>query len=55
MKKNRIIALCLLLLTTCAFVEAQTQRNSRRNRTKTTRVQKITEPEKKDTVTLGAK
>lgn len=55
MKKNRIITLCLLLLTTCAFVEAQTQRNNRRNRTKTTRVQKITEPERKDTVVLAPK
>ena len=55
MRKNRIIALCLLLLTTCAFVEAQTQRNNRRNRTKTTRVQKITEPERRDTVVLAPK
>lgn len=55
MKKNRIITLCLLLLTTCAFVEAQTQRNNRRNRTMTTRVQKKTEPERKDTVVLAPK
>lgn len=53
MKKNRIIALCLLLLTTCVIVDAQTQRNNRRNRTKTTRVQKKVEPEKKDTVGLA--
>lgn len=55
MKKNRIIALCVLLLTTCVFVEAQTQRTNRRNRTRTTRVQKITEPEKKDTIALAPK
>lgn len=53
MKKNRIIALCLLLLITCVIVNAQTQRNNRRNRTKTTRVQKKVEPEKKDTVALA--
>ena len=55
MKKNRIIALCVLLLTTCVFVEAQTQRTTRRNRTRTTRVQKKTEPEKKDTIALAPK
>ena len=55
MKKNRIIALCVLLLTTCVFVEAQTQRTNRRNRTRTTRVQKKTEPEKKDTIAMAPK
>lgn len=55
MKKNRIIALCLLLLITCVIVNAQTQRNNRRNRTKTTRVQKKVEPDKKDTVALAPK
>lgn len=55
MRKNRIIALCILLLATCAYVEAQTQRNNRRNRTRTTRVQKKAEPEKKDTVALAPK
>lgn len=55
MKKNRIIALCLLLLTTCVSVEAQTQRNNRRNRARTTRVQQKTEPERKDTVVLAPK
>lgn len=55
MKKNRIIALCILLLTTCAFAEAQTQRNNRRNRTRTTSVQKKAEPEKKDTVAVATK
>lgn len=55
MKKNRIIALCVLLLTTCVFVEAQTQRTNRRNRTRTIRVQKKTEPEKKDTIAMAPK
>ena len=55
MKKNRIIALCVLLLTTCVFVEAQTQRTNRRNRTRTTRVQKKAEPEKKDTIAMASK
>lgn len=55
MRKNRIIALCILLLATCAYVEAQTQRNNRRNRTRTTRIQKKVEPEKKDTVALAPK
>lgn len=55
MKKNRIIVLCVMLLTTCVFIEAQTQRNNRRNRTRTTRVQKKTETEKKDTVVLTPK
>lgn len=55
MKKNRIIALCLLLLATCVAVDAQTRRNNRRNRARTTRVQKKVEPEKKDTVALVPK
>lgn len=55
MKMNRIIALCFLLLTTCIFVEAQTQRANRRNRTRTTLVQKKMEPEKKDTIALAPK
>ena len=52
MKKNRIITLCILLLVACVVVEAQTRRNNRRSRTRTTRVQKKAEPEKKDTVAL---
>ena len=55
MKKNRIIALCLLLLATCVAVDAQTRRNNRRNRARTARVQKKVEPEKKDTVALVPK
>ena len=55
MTKNRIMALCVLLLTICVFVEAQTQRNNRRNTSRTTRVQKKTELEKKDTVALAPK
>ena len=55
MKKNRIIALCVLLLVTCVFVEAQTQRNNRRNRAITTQVQEKTELEKKDTVAFAPK
>ena len=43
------------MLTTCIFVEAQTQRNNRRNRTRTTRVHKKAEPEKKDTIVLASK
>ena len=55
MKKNRIIALCLLLLATCVAVDAQTRRNNRRNRARTARVQKKVEPEEKDTVALVPK
>ena len=55
MKKNRIITLCALLLIACISVDAQTRRNNRRNRTRTTRVQKKVEPEKKDTVALTPK
>lgn len=60
MNKNRIIALCILLLTTCAFAEAQTQRNRRRSKTRITRVQKKSEPVKvepvkQDTVALSPK
>lgn len=55
MKKNRIIALCILLLTTCIFAEAQTQRANRYGRARTTRVQKQTKPDKKDSVNLPTK
>ena len=55
MKKNRIIALCVLSLVTCVFVEAQTQRNNRRNSATTTHVQEKTELEKKDTVAFAPK
>lgn len=55
MTKNRIITLCILLLVACVSVEAQTRKNNRRNRTRTTRVEKKVEPEKKDTVALAPK
>lgn len=55
MTKNRIIILCLLLLTTCVTIEAQTQRFNRRNKARTTRVQKQTKPDKKDSVNLPTK
>lgn len=55
MKKDRIIALCLVLLTACVSIEAQTRKTNKRSRTKTTHVQKKTEPEKKDTIALAQK
>ncbi|MCR5679321.1 MAG: hypothetical protein K6G08_03790 [Prevotella sp.] len=55
MKKKRIIALCVLLLATCVFAEAQTRRNNSRNRVRTTGAQKKAEPEKKDTMVLASK
>ena len=50
MTKNRIITLCILLLTTCVAVDAQTKRNNRNART--TRVQKQIKTEKADTVAV---
>lgn len=50
MTKNRIITLCILLLTTCVAVDAQTKRNNRNART--TRVQKQVKTEKADTVAV---
>lgn len=50
MTKNRIITLCILLLTTCVAVDAQTKRNNRNART--TRVQKQVKTEKTDTVAV---
>lgn len=40
MTKDRIIALCIMLLLACVSVEAQTQRTSKQTRKKTTKVQK---------------
>lgn len=53
MKKNRIIIMCILLLSICISVEAQ--RSNRRTLTKTTHVQKQTDPEKEDTVVTEPK
>jgi len=50
MTKNRIITLCILLLTTCVAVDAQTKRNNRNART--TRVHKQVKTEKADTVAV---
>ena len=50
MTKNRIITLCILLLTTCVAVDAQTKRNNRNART--TRVQKQVKTAKADTVAV---
>lgn len=53
MKKNRIIILCIFLLIAFVSIEAQTRRPNRNSRTRTARVQKKVEPEKKDTVALA--
>lgn len=55
MKKNRIITLCVILVISCLSTEAQTRRTNRSIRTRTTRVQKKTEPVKKDTVVMAPK
>lgn len=55
MKKNRIITLCIMLLVACISTNAQTRKTNRNSRTKTARVQKKVEPEKKDTVALAPK
>jgi len=56
MTKNRIIALCFLLLLTCITVGAQAQKTNRKKQAKSARVQKKKqEPEKKDTIALAPK
>ena len=44
-----------MLLITCISVDAQTRRNNRRSRSRTTHVQKQAETEKKDTIALSPK
>lgn len=53
MTKIRFIAIALLLLLVCTSLDAQTRKNTRKTRAKTTKVQTKKVVEKKDTVALA--
>ena len=55
MTKIRFIAIALLLLLVCTSLDAQTRKNTRKTRAKTTKVQTKKVVEKKDTVALAPK